>query len=158
MQAIDGFALAVHAGAYESWPDRTRLFFNCRDTGTALPGYRIAAQYRYADGYLLITAYDCPYEEANEFLLLDSSFRMLARRSLGEPYGTYLLHAHWPVAENALRLHYHDALFYTLAVRSDVLWLARRRRLQLTRFPNPERDPDAAASIADLNRRIKQVR
>lgn len=150
--------MAEHAGPYESWPDCTRLFFGGRDTGTAVPGFLIAAQYRCAAGYLLITAYDCLYEEANEFLLLDSSFQMLARRSLGEPYRSYLLHAHWPVAENALRLHYQDAIFYTLTVRPDRVWLARYRRLKLIRFPNPELDRDAAASSANLNRRIAQVR
>ena len=117
MIKIESFSLEKHSGAYQHWPRQTRLFFNGVDTGSSIPGYIIEAQYRCDAGYLLITSQDCPFEESNDFLLLSADFRVLAQEMLGVPYYSYLLHNHWPVSDDAIRLHYYQQLFMTLTVR-----------------------------------------
>ena len=37
------------------------------------------------------TSYDCPFEESQEFLLLDCEFRLLCNKRLEVMYGSYLL-------------------------------------------------------------------
>jgi hypothetical protein len=40
---------------------------------------------------LLVTDYDCPFEECTNFILLDAAFKKRASQSLGVPYGSFLL-------------------------------------------------------------------
>jgi hypothetical protein len=91
MQAIDTFALSKHNGAYEQWPQHTPLLADGANTGKCVPGYVIEAQYRCGEHYLLINSWDCPFEEAQTFLLLSSSFDVLYEETLGAPYASYLL-------------------------------------------------------------------
>ncbi len=157
MESVNAFSLEQHGGPYEKWPRRTRLFFNGQATGTAIFGFVIEGQYQCSEGYLLITSEDCPFEEANHFILLDSSFRPIAQKVLFAPYQTFLLYAHWAIAPNALRLHYYDGLFYTLSLRKPTGFLMRKFRLQLEQFCEPENDAEANASILELEQRLKSV-
>jgi hypothetical protein len=122
MQAIEGFSLEQHSGPYEKWPLQSRLFHDCRDTGASVPGYVIEAQYQCAQGYLLILSHDCPYEEANDFVLLSTDYKPLARRALGVPYGSYLIESHHPVAADALMLRYFGDECLRLSIRRGWLW------------------------------------
>ena len=149
MTPVSLFSLEKHAGPYEKWPLESRLYAGGRDTGTRLPGYVIEAQYGCGDHYLVITSYDCPYEEVNEFLLLDRSFAIVARSGLGTGwFATVLLERHEPVAANAIRLHYHNGIVCTLRVEPPALPAGRSPRLVV------QREPDAAVvdvPIADLD-------
>ena len=118
MEEIDNFSLETHQGPYEKWPRKSRLFFNETDTLVKIPGYDIEAQYKCEWGYLLITSQDCLFEESNDFILLDSKFRVLATNELLVEYGTFLLYAHWPTSSCTLRLHYLSEDFYDLSVKN----------------------------------------
>lgn len=122
MDAIDTFSLASHAGPYERWPSTTALFAEGRPTGTSVPGYVLEAQYRCADGYLLITSWDCPFEEANDFVLLDERFARRAHASLGVPYGSFLLESHTPAGPRELVLRYDGKTVYRLTIHPPAGW------------------------------------
>lgn len=159
MDALTAFTLAKHEGPYESWPLASRLFLDGADTGADVPGYVVEAQYRVEAGYLLVTSYDCLFEESNDFVLLDAGFQVLARARLMVPYDTFLLHAHWPVPPNVLRLHYSESLFYTLRiVRHRTWWRRAGWRLVLERFEDVAGDAAAQRSLADLQERLAQIR
>lgn len=157
MQALTVFSLAPHSGPYEKWPVLTPLLRDGVPTGAEIPGYVIEAQYRCEHGLLLITSYDCPFEESNDFLLLDDDYRILARKSLVVPYGSFLLNAHWPVSAQALRLHYYTRLFYVLTIKPPGGLLRRGYSLQLDCDHDADRDPRSAASVADLEARVAAI-
>jgi hypothetical protein len=52
-------------------------------TAVHVPGIELLEQFETADGYLLVTDHDCPFEETFHFILLDRQLRIRARRSLG---------------------------------------------------------------------------
>jgi hypothetical protein len=85
------FALERHAGPYERWPSRSRLFVDGRATATRMAGYSLLHQYELDDGWLLVTDYDCPFEEVTAFTLLDPELRIVAERKIGWMYNTFLL-------------------------------------------------------------------
>jgi hypothetical protein len=158
MERIDAFSLAKHEGPYEKWPRRTRLYFNGNDTGVDIPGYIVEGQYRCSEGYLLITSHDCPFEESNDFLLLGSDFRVLAQNRLGVPYASFLIHAHWPISSQSLRLHYYERLFFTLSIEKSTGFFRSLPRLALKPFDEPESDATASSSIACLQRNLQEIR
>ncbi|WP_424195204.1 hypothetical protein ACMYR3_05295 [Ampullimonas aquatilis] len=157
MQKIDAFSLEQHHGPYQAWPLKTRLYFRGQDTGSAINGYEIEAQYQCRQGYLLITAYDCPFEESNEFILLDKAFKVIAQKSLMALYDSYLLHAHWPVSNNALRLHYQTKLCYTLSIENGFGLFGKKLRLSLQHFKDIDHDPQVVASISALQASLKAI-
>lgn len=157
MQKIDTFSLEQHSGPYDQWPRKTRLFYQGQDTGTAISGYVIEAQYHHAQGYLLITAYDCPFEESNEFILLNAQFKVMAQRSLVAMYDNFLLYAHWPISDHALRLHYHERLCYTLSIENGFSLLGSKLRLNLQHFKNIDHDPQVVESIAASQSSLKTI-
>lgn len=158
MKPISAFSLEKHEGPYEKWPMRSRLFLDEQSTGAAIPGYEIEAQYQYGDAYLIITSQDCPFEESNDFLLLDRNFKIIARNQLLVPYGSFLLHAHWPIGLNAIRLHYYERLFYTLVVQEKQGLFGLRHKLKLYRDDEPEQDPRSLASVAELQKQLEEIR
>lgn len=121
MQPITIFTLATHEGPYEKWPLKTKLLVNGTDTGKYVPGFVVEAQYQCALGYVLITSYDCPYEESNEFLLLNDRYDVVAKSGLGVWYDTFLLEKHTPLSDTQLELDYGDGLKYRLAIEPKLL-------------------------------------
>lgn len=107
---IDAFSLARHAGPYAEWPRTTPLWRDGAPTATAVPGYALLRQYVLpGPRYLLITDWDCPYEEATEVLLIDGDLRLRARRSFGAPYASCWLSAARPADDGeALELELCD--------------------------------------------------
>ncbi|MCL2658010.1 MAG: hypothetical protein FWD62_11470 [Betaproteobacteria bacterium] len=87
MKAIERFSLAAHSGDYASWPLRTPLYFDSRASSLKVSGYQLLHQFETIAGYLIVTDYDCPFEEAVSFTLIDSSLtRILSERRIGAPY------------------------------------------------------------------------
>lgn len=153
------FSLARHEGPYENWPRKTRLFCEGLPTGTEVEGYVIEAQYRCAHGHLLITSFDCPFEESNSFTLLDARFQVLATARLLVPYGSFLLHAHWPLDDHTLQLHYEMRRFYRLRIRPPGGLLRRHHSLVLSRDELAvSEDPRARTSVRELERRLADLR
>lgn len=91
MDTTNRFSLERHQGEYENWPLRTRLYVDGNPTKTHVPGYSPLHEYQTPSGYLLITDYDCPFEEATSFILLSHDFRLLSYRTLSVPYGSFNL-------------------------------------------------------------------
>ena len=92
MQVIIVFSLVTHSGAYKDWPLKTPLLLNGQPTSLVIPGFQLLHQFQLQSGeYLLITDWDCPFEEATEFLLISGDFKIIARKKLGTPYASFLL-------------------------------------------------------------------
>jgi hypothetical protein len=126
-------------------------------TGVTVPGYEIEGQYRCDDGYLLINNWDCPFEESYDFVLLSDDLSTLSRVSLGVPYGSYLLHAHWPIDERSVRLHFHSNIFCTLSIRPPGR-IRRRPHLTLVRHLVAPNDERSLASVTELEARLAEIR
>lgn len=137
---------------------KTPLLVNGASTGTSIPGYVIEAQYACKHGYLIITSYDCPFEEANTFVLLSSSYKMLAKTQLGRWYDSLLLHAHWPLGDSALRLHYYGHQFYTLNIDERHLHIFKRPSLRLEIDTLPPFDERSQQSIQELDAKLEATR
>ena len=91
MNSISRFALEQHEGPYEKWPLRSRLFLDGKSTGLSLPGYDLLHQFETADGYVLVTDYDCPFEEITNFILVTKRLRLQSCRWLGWMYESFYL-------------------------------------------------------------------
>lgn len=75
MREISSFSLERHAGAYETWPQRSRLIREGRVLNLALPGYALLRQYETVAGYLFVTDNECPFEESTHIILVDTRVR-----------------------------------------------------------------------------------
>jgi hypothetical protein len=91
MNAISRFTLEQHDGPYETWPLRSRLFFDGEPTGISLPGYALLHQFETSAGYVLVTDYACPFEEITNFILVSKQLRLRSCQSLGCMYASFLL-------------------------------------------------------------------
>ena len=91
MKKITRFTLEKHDGPYETWPLRSRLFLDGAPTKLSLPGYELLSQYETSTGYILVTDYDCPFEEITNFALISKHLRLISCRWLGWMYETFLL-------------------------------------------------------------------
>jgi hypothetical protein len=127
MQPVSIFSLDKHEGPYEKWPGQTRLFVCGQYSGKSVPGFVVEAQYRCSAGYLLILSQDCPFEESNDFVLLDHAFNTIAQSGLGVMYESFLIEKHWPLSDTALVLDYGNDLRYVLSIEPRFL-----NRLKLT--------------------------
>jgi hypothetical protein len=112
MTRIDRFSLETHEGPYEKWPLRSRLFLDGQPTDVRLPGYQLLDQFETPDGYILITDYDCPFEEATNFALVSKSLRLQSCRTIGWMYETYILE----------RIEWQDELRFIAFIHGGCPW------------------------------------
>ncbi|WAW09952.1 hypothetical protein NB640_12130 [Oxalobacter vibrioformis] len=92
MLEITRFSLEKHRGPYEKWPLKTRLVADGAMLDLTIGGYTLLRQFETEAGYLLVTDYDCMYEEVISFTLIDKACtRVLSHRQIGAPYQTYWL-------------------------------------------------------------------
>ncbi|MGL6289296.1 MAG: hypothetical protein ACRC2H_01250 [Silanimonas sp.] len=137
MQPIDAFRLATHNGEYATWPLRTALLHaDGRPTGVDVPGYVLRKQYQVGSEWLLVTDWDCPFEEATEVLLLDHRLRRVAHRGFGAPYVSWLLERSEVVGARCLRLVFAGDVAVLVTVRDASPWWSPvrwRSRLTVTR-------------------------
>lgn len=146
MTPTQRYSLSRHPGPYADWPATTPLLEHGRLTGARVPGYCLEAQYDTPLGVLLITSYDCPFEESNAFLLLGDGHVELARTELLVPYGSMLLEAHGPIDARTLGLYYHGGVCMTLQLLPPRWPWRPRPRLRLSRRRG---DPRQGARTAD---------
>jgi hypothetical protein len=103
------FALESHTGAYENWPAKSRLLVDGALTELRLPGYSLLHQFEIGEGYLLVTDYDCAYEEATNFILLNRDLSILSSQSIGAPYCSFLLNRiEWLDERNFIAVFYQN--------------------------------------------------
>ena len=105
MHRLTVFELAKHEGPYESWPQTTELIKDGVPTGKRIPGYIIEAQYAHTHGFVLVTSWDCPYEEALSFLLLSHECDLLFEKTIGGAYSSVGMEGHEPVDKDAVMFH-----------------------------------------------------
>lgn len=158
MQPITAFTLRVSDTEALTQP----LYFNQQVAGVNIAGRQLEAQYcctlpNGTQGYLLLTSYDCPFEESTECSLLDANFKLVASRSLSQSYHSFLLYAHWPVADNGLRLHYYDQLVWDLHILQSRIGKFGGPRLAFYPVAKPECDPRTASSMAELSQRLANI-
>ena len=149
MEQISRFSFEKYDGLYEKRPLLSSLFVDGQNVQKKIHGFCIEAQYNCDDGYLVITSMDCPFEESNHFMLLDSEFNLLASASLAVPYGSFLIHRHWAISSKAIRIHYGDELFYTASIAPAFLGWRKRKRIVLVSDKNIASDPQALNAIRD---------
>jgi hypothetical protein len=147
---LDRFALERHAGAYATWPARSRLLDRGAPTRLALPGYALLHQFQVPGGFLLVLDDDCPHEEVTTFCLVSAELRVLSRRALGVPYGSFYLRAiEWIDARRfvadfggdrrgfVLRTRGIPYLLPRLSLRAARGWPEARMRFETRRAPAP---------------------
>ena len=134
MQAIQCFSLAKHSGEYKDWPLKTPLFLNGEPTSLAIPGFQLLHQFQLQSGdYLLITDWDCMFEEATEFLLISNDFKISARKTLGAPYASFLLDTVEILNSNQLKVTIFENDYFLLTIKPPNL-LTRATSLSLKRI------------------------
>ena len=158
MEPITRFSLVTHEGPYDQWPRATAMLIDGAPSGVSVPGYVIDAQYRCDDGYLLVTSYDCPFEESYTCLLLADDLSVRARADLGVPYGTFLLHAHWPTGDRTLLLHFQLSLFFSLTIQPPAGFFRPSHALRLRRESHGALGARARDSVEELETRLAAIR
>ena len=135
MMPIDRFSLETHEGPYEKWPVKSRLFLDGQPTRIKLPGYQLLCQYETADGYILITDYDCPFEESTHFALVSKTLRLKSCRMVGWMYETYILaRVEWQ-DERRFTAFIHGGRPWRFTIRSwGIPYIRPRLRRQLLLF------------------------
>lgn len=143
METTNCFSLECHAGPYEKWPLRSRVLIDGCPSETLIPGYTLLHQFRTSLGYLLITDFDCPFEEATSFSLLDFSYKLISHRTLRVPYGAF----------NLERVDWKDDATVEVVFLDDDRWLVTLRpwgipflrpRIHLMRIPETKKSPSTS--------------
>lgn len=92
----------------------------------------IEGQYKTHAGYLLITSYDCPFEEAVSCTLLNDDLQIVSKKMLGAAYSSYLLESHAPLDDASLLLNFGDDCKYKLTIRKS--YFCNKEKLTLRRY------------------------
>ena len=92
MIQVNRFAIGKHSESYDSRPRRSRLIVDGLRTNFFVPGYALLHHFETPSCYLLVTDYDCPFEESVYFIAVSKDIRRtLDSRCVGAPYASYLL-------------------------------------------------------------------
>jgi hypothetical protein len=109
MQLINSFSLQKYTGEYKTWPLETQLLLNEIPTKTFLLGFQLLHQFELSSGeFLLISDWDCPFEEATEVLLLNADLILAARHTFSVPYGSFNLEDLQLIDDANLKLIFYD--------------------------------------------------
>lgn len=120
MKPITQFSLETHDVPYEQRPSYSHLFVDGKPTSLRLPGYVLLYQFDTSAGFLLVTDYDCPYEERVNFILLSHDLHVMSRRSLGAPNFTVIPNTSY-LLKNIEWVD--DRHFVTIPIGEDSKWL-----------------------------------
>src|SRR5262245_58093624 len=134
MKAIARFSLEKHDGPYETWPLRSRLSLDDKRTDISLPGYTLLYQFETSNGYILVTDYDCPFEEITNVALISKQLRLQSCRWLGWMYETFLLERIEWIDDRTFTAFFCGNLRCRFTVRSwGIPYIRPRLKLQLDR-------------------------
>ena len=106
LRPITKFSLEKHAGPYHTWGTSSALCIDGVLTGKQVPGFLIEGQYARDDLSVLITSYDCPFEEAQNFLLLNAECNVISELFLGQMFGSYLLMKNYLIGDGEVALEF----------------------------------------------------
>jgi hypothetical protein len=141
MKPITRFTLEKHDGPYETWPLRSRLSLDGKATGISLPGYTLLHQFETSNGYILVTDYDCPFEEITNFALVSRQMRLQSCRWVGWMYETFLLERIEWIDDRTFTAIFCGNLCCRLAIRSwGIPYIRPRLKLQFDRLLVPGDD------------------
>jgi hypothetical protein len=134
MKPINRFTLQKHGGPYETWPIRSRLSLDGQPIDIWLPGYKLLHQFETPYGYILITDYDCPYEEITNFALISKQLRVQSCRWIGWVYETFLLERIEWIDDRTFTAFFCGNLCCRFTVRSwGIPYIRPRLKLQVDR-------------------------
>ena len=71
--------------------------------------------------YLIVTSWDCPYEESQEFILLSQDLTVLCKKHIGHIYSTVLIESHKPIAEDQVLFHCNNDIDILVTAKSGLL-------------------------------------
>lgn len=129
MRQVDRFRFAPYDAPYEQWPKNTELMFDGALSGRKFPGYVIEAQYAHTNGFLLVTSWDCPFEESLSFLSLSPDLDVMSELSVGAAYTSVWIERHESVDANTVIFQCNNDLEILAMVESaSTLRLKRRHR------------------------------
>jgi hypothetical protein len=138
MKTIERFALQQHDGPYENWPQKTRVIIDGKVSTLAISGFTLLRQYQTAAGYLLVTDFDCPFEEAVCFVLVSQDLKtVLSERTVGQMYSSFMLNeVTWQDETHfyATIQDLDDYRFYFTLRSFGIPWLYPRLGLACRRF------------------------
>ena len=121
MKKISLFSLKKPASPYETWHLKSELLINKKQTGKYVPGFSLEAQYAFKDYYLIVTSWDCAYEESQEFLLLSKNLDVLSKKHVGEIYSTVWIESHEAVTDDQVLFHCNSDLDILITAKTDLL-------------------------------------
>jgi hypothetical protein len=134
MKPINRFTLETHDGPYDKWPLRSRLSLDGKPTGISLPGYTLLHQFETSNAYILVTDYDCPFEEITNFALISKPLRLQSCRWVGWMYETFLLERIEWIDDRTFTAFFYGNLCCRLTIRSwGIPYIRPRLKLQLDR-------------------------
>lgn len=123
-EADPGVQLEEHPGPYEAWPQSTRLLRDGVDTGARVHGYALLHQFAVPGGrFLLITDYQCPWEEETEVLLLDENLSLLSRMHFGLPWGFFSVVGATVVDQHTLDMTFSGRASWRVTMIGKRRWL-----------------------------------
>lgn len=88
---VQYFTLEKHEGDYETWPIKSQLYFKGIKTNIKIHGYDLLRQIDCGDYYLLITDYDCPFEEHTHVTILNKDLKIVADKGFSWIYNSFLM-------------------------------------------------------------------
>ncbi|QJI41231.1 hypothetical protein HKK52_10010 [Pseudomonas sp. ADAK2] len=138
MNVIERFALVQHHGPYEDWPAKTPVIIDGSVSSLAISGFNLLHQYETAAGYLLVTDFDCPFEEAVCFVLVSKDLAtVLNERTVGQMYNSFWLDEVFWLDEAHFYATFHDYAdyrFYFTIRPYGIPWIYPRLGLACRRF------------------------
>ena len=130
METTSHFFIEKHKGPYEKWPLKSKLFYDNKDTGRKIPGFSLRYQFKVGNETLLITDWDCPFEEVTEILILNGAFKIISHKRIGGWYYSWLLHGIEYVGDKQFLLFFGEVT-YKLTIRPNHFpWLLSKVRLE----------------------------
>jgi len=122
MKEINLFTFRRPSSSYEIWKLESELLMNGKNTNTSIPGFFIEAQYSYKNLYLIVTSWNCCYEDSLEFLLLTKDLEVINKRHMGQLYSSTLLESHKAIAEDQVIFHCNNGLDVLVTAKSGLLF------------------------------------
>lgn len=142
MEAIHLFGLVKHPGEYDSWPLETELLKEGVPTGRFVSGHVLEAQYKCGDHYLLVTSWDCPFEDSLDFILVSEDLRTRSKKHVGVAHASVWLEGHAPISANEALFNCGGDLDVLITVRPKRPWgvgsLLRKQLIHKQGAPHSE--------------------
>lgn len=122
MKEISLFSFKKPHSPYEAWKLESELLMNAKHTNICIPGFFIEAQYAYKNLYLIVTSWNCCYEDSLEILLLSKELQVISKKHIGQIYSSVLLESHEVIAEDRVLFHCNHGLDILITAKSGLLF------------------------------------